>query len=408
MNRLKSKLMGATLAALMPFAASAGTDIKFAGALEFSDDGVLFVGDNHAGAIVALDLTSAVAPEAVKPVFIGDIDKQIADAVGVGPNAVEINDMAVHPVTREIYISVTRISAHGSRAVLVRVTQAGEIALVDLTQTASTTQPLQHFPEEETKFRPRGIMGQPPMARDLAKGDIPLSSMAIMDMEYHNGELFVSGVAYDSFLSTLRRMSYPFDGAQSTASVEMYHIAHDQYETRAPVRAMSVEMIDGKEQLVAAYTCSPIVLIPLEDIQDGEKIAARTIADYGNGQPLDMVSYSLFGQDALFLTSNSRSPQVIPMTALQDAKVVTDADFERGGKFDLSPEMPFGPVGKAVMFDGMSMHIDQLSEQLFVSITRDMYTGSLNLDSNASMFPNRLHNLTAEFDFPQYHAEKDG
>ena len=228
-----------------------------------------------------------------------------------------------------------------------------------------------------------------------------------MDMDYHNGALFVSGVAYDNFLSTLRRMHYPFDGAQNTASVEMYHIAHDQYETRAPIRAMSVEMIDGKEQLVAAYTCSPIVLIPLDDIQDGAKLAANTIADYGNGQPLDMISYDFFGQRQLFLTSNSRSPQIIPIAGLQDAKVVTDANFERGGKADFHPVMPFGPVGKTLMFDGMAMHIDQLSPQLFVSITRDMYTGSLNLDSNASAFPNRLHNLIAEFDFPQYHEDKE-
>lgn len=67
--------------------------------------------------------------------------------------------------------------------------------------------------------------------------------------------------------------------------------------------------------------------------------------------------------------------------------------------------MPVGDTGKAVMFDGMSLHIASLSENFFVSLTRDMYTGSLNMDSNLSMFPNRLHNLVAEFDFPQYYTE---
>ncbi|MGX9355571.1 hypothetical protein ACS3SW_10515 [Roseobacteraceae bacterium S113] len=402
----KNNLFGLALAALIPAMAHADTDIKFAGALEFADDGVLFLGDNHSGSIFALDFTSGAAPDSVNPVFIGDIDQKIADTVGVGPNAIEINDMAVHPITHEIYISVTRIGGHAMRPVLARVTQAGELELVDLANVDATEQVLTHFPDQNTRFQPRGLMGQPPAARDLAKGDIALSSLAIMDMEFHNGELFVSGVAYDNFLSTLRRIPYPFDGTQNAASVEMYHIAHDQFETRAPIRAMSVQMIDGKEQLVAAYTCSPIVLIPLDEIEDGNKIAARTIADYGNGQPLDMISYSLFGQDTLFITSNSRSPQIIPVNDLNGAKVVTDVDFERGGKADFSPVMPYGPVGKTLMFDGMSLHMDQLSEQLFVSITRDLYTGSLNLDSNASAFPNRLHNLVSEFDFPQYYAEK--
>jgi len=70
------------------------------------------------------------------------------------------------------------------------------------------------------------------------------------------------------------------------------------------------------------------------------------------------------------------------------------------------PIMPVGDTGKAVMFDGMSLHIDALSKGLFVSLTRDLYTGSLNMDSNFSTFPNRLHNLVAEFDFPQYYTDQ--
>ncbi len=387
-------------------AQGADLDLKFAGALEFADTGTLFVGDNYNGAIYAFDITGQSAPEAVMPVNIGDIDVKIADVLGVASSALAINDMAVHPVTAEIYVSVTRIGNFESAPAIIKVTQGGEIELLDLTSLPFQKQALDNFPDQETTFRPRGLGKNPPLIRDLAKGDIKLSSLAIMDMEFHEGELFVSGVAFDNFLSTLRRMPYPFTGTQSAANVEMYHISHDQYETRAPIRAMSIQEIDGKAQLVAAYTCSPVVLIDLDDIVDGAKISARTVMDYGNGQPLDMVSYSLQGNEMLFLTSNSRSPQVIPVAGLNDAKAYTDADFSRGGQMDLSPTMPAGPVGKAVMFDGMSLHIDALSENLFVSLTRDMYTGSLNLDSNASMFPNRLHNLVAEFDFPQYYAEK--
>ena len=72
----------------------------------------------------------------------------------------------------------------------------------------------------------------------------------------------------------------------------MYHIAHDQYESRAPIRAMSIQEIDGEPQLIAAYTCSPIVLVPLSEIEDGAKISARTIMDYGNGPPRDMIAYT--------------------------------------------------------------------------------------------------------------------
>ena len=384
------------------FAQDAALDLKFAGALEFSDTGTLFVGDNYNGAIYAFDMSDGAAPTQVAPVNIGDIDVKIADTLGVPKSALAINDMAVHPITAEIYISVSRIGNFKSAPAIMKVAQDASISMLDLASVPFEVQALDHYPDQETTFRPRGLGQGEPLIRDIAKGEITLSSLAIMDMEYHEGELFVAGVAFDNFLSTLRRMSYPFDGSQSAANVEMYHISHDQFETRAPIRAMSIQKVDGKTQLIAAYTCSPIVLIDLEEIVDGAKISARTLMDYGNGQPLDLVSYSAQGEEMLFLTSNSRSPHVIPVSSLNDAQTYTKGDLPEGGKSDMMPIMPVGDTGKAVMFDGMSLQIDNLGDTHFVSLTRDMYTGSLNMDSNFNGFPNRLHNLVAEFDFPQY------
>lgn len=395
----------ATTLATAAFGQEAELDLRFAGALEFSDDGTLFVGDNYSGAIYAFDVTQGDAPEQVMPVNIADIDVRIADALGVAPSALAINDMAVHPVTAEIYISVTRIGNFESAPAIMRVSQNAQIELMDLASLDFQMQALAHFPDQQTTFRPRGLGENPPMARDLAKGDITLSSLAIMDMEYHDGELFVAGVAFDNFLSTLRRMPFPFMDEQSAANVEMYHISHDQFETRAPIRAMSIHEIDGEMQLVAAYTCSPIVLIGLDEIVDGAQISARTIMDYGNGQPLDMVPFNFQGQEMLFLTNNSRSPHVLPVAGFADAQPLTQDDFPRGGQMDISPLMPAGDFGTSVMFDGASLQIAALGENLFVSLTRDIYTGSLNMDSNWNGFPSRLHNLVAEFDFPQYYAD---
>ena len=407
---LKNTRFTVSLAAALTVGAAAmadtSLDIKFAGALEFADDGTLFVGDNFNGAIYAFEVPAEAGPEQIMPSSIANIDSKIAELLGVGTQAIELNDMASHPISQDVYISVTRIGSSTSQPALIQVTQDQQVTLVDLASLQFTKQDLTEFPEGETNFRTRGLWpGSPPLPRDIAKGEIPLRTLAIMDMEYYEGELFVAGVAHDNFLSSLRRMSYPFDGNQSITNVEMYHIAHDQYESRAPIRAMSVQEIDGKAQLVAAYTCSPIVLVPLEDIKDGAKIAANTIMDYGNGQPLDMIPFEMQGQSMLFVTNDSRSPQVIPVAGLQDAKVVDHNDFERGGKLDLHPVMPFGPVGESVMFDGMSMHMTLVGGGMLASITRDLYTGSLNLDTNPAFFPNRIHNMRAEFDFPQYQPD---
>lgn len=410
MNTVKMTALAALMAATgltsVASAQEASFDMKFAGALEFSDDGTLFVGDNYQGAIYAFDMTGQAAPDQIAPVNIGDIDVKIADVLGVPKSALAINDMAVHPESADILISVSRIGNFESAPAIIKINQGGALEVLDLASLTVQKQALDNFPDQETTFRPRGLGQMPPLARDIAKGNIKLSSLAIMDMEYHEGELFISGVATDNFLSTLRRMPFPFTDEQSSANVEMYHISHDQFETRAPIRAMSIQTVDGKSTLVAAYTCSPVVLIDLDEIVDGAKISARTIMDYGNGQPLDIISYSLNGEDTLFLTNNSRSPHIIPVASLNGVPSYTKGDLPDGGKSDTMAIMPVGDTGKAVMFDGMSMQIANLGESLFVSLTRDMYTGSLNMDSNFNGFPNRLHNLVAEFDFPQYYADK--
>ena len=276
---LKQSNFAITFAAALTIGTAAlaetSLDIKFAGALEFAEDGTLFVGDNYNGAIYAFEVPAEGGPEQIAPSSIASIDRKIAELLGVGAGALEINDMATHPVSKDIYISVTRIGNFASQPVIVKVTQDQQISLFNLSDLTFQKQELMEFPEGKTKFKPRGAGNSGPLPRDFAKGEIALRTLAIMDMEFYEGELFVAGVAHDNFLSSLRRMPYPFDGSQGITNVEMYHITHDQYESRAPIRAMSVQEIDGKPQLVAAYTCSPIVLVPLEDIQDGAKIACQ-------------------------------------------------------------------------------------------------------------------------------------
>ncbi len=376
-------------------------DMSFAGALTFSENGILFVGDNHNGAIYAFEIPGQENPRQTVPSSIRNIDAKIAELLGVRLGAVEINDMAVHPVSRDIYISATRIESFASQPAIVRISMDHDISLLDTSSLMYQKQLLTEFPEDDTKFRVRGSGPGPLLPRDTAKGAISIRSLAIMDLEYYDGELFVAGVAYDSFRSSLRRISYPFDGTQSVTAVEMYHITHDQYESRAPIRAMSVQDVDGKPQLVAAYTCSPLVLVPLDELEDGARISASTIMDMGNGQPLDMIPFRMGDQLMLFVTNNSRSPQVIPVAGLSNAKAVTHEDFERGPKLDMHPLMPYGPTGKAVMFEGVPLHMALLDDDFFVSLTRDAYTGDLNLDINPTAFPNRIHNLFAEMDFPR-------
>lgn len=373
--------------------------IKSLGVLEFSDEGTLFIGDNDSGAIHAFDFTTESKRTDQFEINVYEINAQIAAVLGTTQSNVRINDIAVHPKSGEVYLSVTRGNGADALPALVKVNAANQIHNIDLSDLEITSQILSKLVDANQRIALRGTMGMPPTKKEIAKSKQSLRTLSVVDMEYHNGELFVAGISNEEFSSVLRRIPFPFDGTESISNIEMFHIAHDRYETRAPIRSMLVRKIDGVDQLIAAYTCSPMVLIPLSELKDNTKVKAKTIGDMGNGQPIDMVSFNLKGKEMLFVTNNSRSPRVIPIDGLHNAKVVTDKDFERGPKLDLGI-LPYGPMGKPVMFTGTSLRIDVLNETQFVSLNRDAETGSLDLESLHSMVPIKMHNVIGDWDIP--------
>lgn len=377
--------------------------IQSLGSLAFSPEGVLFAGDKVSGAIHALDLSAETSSAQKFEINAYNIDAQVAAVIGTAAANSKINDMAVHPVSGEVFISVTR--GHGLDAIpaLIKVDASSHLYVVDISTLKTTSQSLGKLPDGSQDFIARGTMA-PPTIKEKEKAKLPMRTLSIMDIQYHKGEVFVAGITNENFCSALRRMPYPFNGKESISNIKMFHIAHDEFETRAPIRSFVIENIDGKDQLVASYTCSPLVLIPLDELRDGAKVTAKTLGDMGNGQPMEMVSFNMKGDDMIFVISNSRTPRVIPVAGLSNAKSYTKADFERGGKSDMGI-LPVGPMGKPVMFTGSALHVDLLNPMNFATIRRDPETGSLDLETVSIFFPNKLNNVMAEMDFPQYVKE---
>ena len=102
----------------------------------------------------------------------------------------------------------------------------------------------------------------------------------------------------------------------------MYHAVHNQQETRAPIRTMAFEEINGKPTLIAAYTCTPLVSIPVSEIKEGSHIKAKTIAELGYGNtPIDMITFTAQEMDGsydkkLLITNKQRSASVISLKIL--------------------------------------------------------------------------------------------
>ena len=310
-------LLAASVIALASSGAVSAQSLSSAGALAFDTGNTLFVGDAKAGLVHAFDLTDAVTDQADYQLgraqtfegrtIFNHLDVEIAALLGVEAADIAINDMVVHKPTKQIFLSVHR--GHGPEAeAVVMAVNNGALELVDLASADHTSM----------------SVGPVPTAETLEFGQ-PLNTLAITDIDYYNGELFVAGVSNEEFSSKLRRIPFPFTNEISTSSIEIWHAVHAQYETRAPIITQTIAELDGEPTLVAIYACTPIVRIPLAELTDGAEVRGTMIGEMGFGNtPLDIVPYvnAWDGTSNVVVTNTNRSAASLNLDAIAAAEAM--------------------------------------------------------------------------------------
>jgi hypothetical protein len=74
------------------------------------------------------------------------------------------------------------------------------------------------------------------------------------------------------------------------------------------VRTFVPYSLKGRAHLLAAYLCTPLVTIAVDDLKDKAHVRGRTVGEFGSGNyPLDMVVYKKDGKEKL-LIANSNCP----------------------------------------------------------------------------------------------------
>jgi hypothetical protein len=148
---------------------------------------------------------------------------------------------------------------------------------------------------------------------------------SITDIAYLNGRVVVAGLSNEEFASSLRSINYPFDQATTPTAVEIFHGAHGRFETRAPVRTFVTVNVANQPQLLAAYTCTPLVQIAMSDLKPGAKVRGKTIAELGNrNRPIDMIVYQKDGKDFLLLANSSRGIMKLSTDGIAKAESITE------------------------------------------------------------------------------------
>jgi hypothetical protein len=272
-------------------------DAKSATALAFGPHGVLFIGDTAGATIYAVD-TGDTKPAGAKDVNYERIDQKLASLLGTTEKEIKINDLKVNPTSGNIYLAVTRGTGAGEPAI-VKVTRTGELDPLNL------------------KDVPMAKIGIPNPA--AGKG----ATTSITSMAFVSGKLIVAGLSNEQFASTLRAYEFPFKEADKGTSVEIFHGAHGKLETQAPIRSFVPYKVGGEDTVVATYTCTPLVKIPVSELKPGSKVKGTTVAELGNrNQPLDMIVYTKGGKDYILVANTARGIMKIPADQLAGAEAI--------------------------------------------------------------------------------------
>jgi len=362
------------------------SDISLPGAtvLAFGPENVLFVGDSKGATVHAIATEGAPLEDPV-PFNMPNLDRTIASMLGLNAADIIINDMKIHPASQEAYVAVQRGLEPGAESVIAIVSPtSGDIRLLDLSDTDHQTVTLANPVSEEVMFW----------------GDKPASTLNITDLDYHDGHLYVAGLTNGEFASNLRKIPYPFDGSQSAVgSIEIYHAVHTQNETRAPIRTMLFDEVDGVPMLIASYTCTPLVTIPTSEVEEGNDVKGKTIAELGFGNtPSDIISFMTQEPDGSFdkkilITHKQRSGSLISM---KDLAAANAGDGLQG--------MTMGPAGVEIFPVPTSavMHIDNQNQMMLTVLRRNIDTGGADLISKLKGAYFRLSDFISEYDFPDY------
>lgn len=262
-------------------------DLKSAGALTFGPDGVLFVGDSIGGAVVALD-TNDKTPVKTAAINVQALDQKIAGLVGVTADQILINDVAVNPISKNVYVSAARGRGPDAVALVVKVEPSGKVTPLALDNIPHASVALVDAPADN------------PSGRQNPR------TTTITDMEFINGNLLVTGMSNEEWNSALRSIPYPFNTAAKGTQLQIWHASHGRFETQAPVRTFVPYTLGGQAYVIAAYTCTPLVKIAMSDLKPGAQVKGVTIADLGSGnQPLDMVPYKKDGHEYILIANSS-------------------------------------------------------------------------------------------------------
>lgn len=315
--------------------------LKSAGQLAFGPDGILFIGDATAAQVVAVDTKDAKSNKDTPSPNIDNLAEQLKKLTG-NKGDVAVNDLAVNPLSKNVYLSIS--IGEAKTPGIVKVDGSNKLSLVSLENVPFLAVNLPNPPEDK-------VTGEGRRARNR-RGDV------VTDLAYVEGKLLVSGLTTEQQAAKIREFPFPFADRETGTAIEIYHGAHGKLEDNAVVRTFIPMTIDGKPSLLAGFTCTPLVRFSLDSIESGDKARGTTVAELGNmNQPYDLVSYQQGNESFLLMSNNNRGVMKISTQNIGREEGITDKVEKTAGQAYETIES----------LKGMS-HFDKLNDTTIVAL----------------------------------------
>jgi len=251
-------------------------EIKSIEALGFAP-GALLIGDSKGGQVFAIKIESQPAQKWTTT-ELPRLNEKLAERIGAKADGIEIKKMVVDPQSNLAYIAVRKLSG-----------KKDLILIVDASLKIS------EMPLENIEY-----------ARITLSPDDKASVGLITDVAWSGKSVLVAAQVSKTFKSRVLVAPAPIaaDTRGTVFSTKTYHVSHKQWETDAPIRTLMAYKENGKNYVVGAFTCTPIVKYAIDDLKPDARVEGVSVVELGNGNtPLDMFSYEKDGKSYILMSS---------------------------------------------------------------------------------------------------------
>jgi len=335
--------------------------------LAFGPDGMLFVGDSIGARIYALDLGDRTPLATVKPLEVADLEGKLAGMLGIDARDVLIHDMAVNPISKNTYLTVSR----GRRAFSMQYQLPNDVASASVLLRVSPAGEMEEVRLDNVKYSFIDVSNPVNETAETAWKKSKQRVDVVSDMVFSDGKLYVAGLSNEEFSSTMRVYPFPFDGRSSATSLEVYHGSHGKYETDSPVRVFRPVKIQGKPYLLASYLCTPLVLFQMDELKDKKHVKGTTIGELGSGNyPLDMVAFRWKDKDTIMVVNSARGILLIGAEDLEKPLPAITTKIED------TAGVPFQRLRNRGI-----LQVESYGEKNLLLLVRDPFSGQVSLST---------------------------